>query len=344
MIEVSATGTVTSGNPYTYNYTGAYKDNGWSHSLNFKRLHGTTYAGLYRYTKHSFYQCHYFDHGYWTFPITGSLNISLQTTDSYISALGGSIVNTAGTKLLMPSTDTTWNIADWDGVDVTGDTTITNNRTNLSNATFIKPSSTSDKLLCFYINTNSELCVETLDWTSSAINVVANSKFIVEADASGVSLGDIKGSASGVGITYENGSKGRFKSLSLDSNMVVTGSSALMTVNSSNVVPVLAYKGNDVFQAWHNNTDTYTTEITVNAYSTSPLIPLGVITENGNAGDAISVATTGVVGGFTGLTVDSEYYYDTAAYDGTVTLTNTGTHIGRAVSATELLLTDLTEQ
>ena len=343
MIEVSATGAVTYGSAHTSTYNNVPNS---SQSLSFYRL-GTNRAGYRKHMTCTYCNCSastQSSNTYSTFPITGSLNFSFSGTSSGVSSLSGSILNTAGTKLVKPSTSTSWNISDWNGSTTSNDSTLANNRTNLSSAKFIKIDPTQDKLLCFYINTNLELCVETLEWTSSSIDVVANSRWIVEEDASGVSLGDIKGSTNGVGITYENGSKGRFKSLSLDSNMIVTGSSSLMTTNPSNVVPGLTYKGNNKFQTWNNNVDTYTREIVVNAYSTSPLTPLGVITENGTGGDTVSVATTGVVGGFTGLTVDSNYYYDTSAFDGTVTLTNTGTHVGRAVSTTEILLTDLTEQ
>jgi hypothetical protein len=347
MFEVSATGVITKGNTYTTsNWSGYGSPSIWIYVKNFK---GTNKGGLHirKYNQHYNGSWQYDNYYYaYTVPHTGSLNLSSVWSgqDSNLRHFGDAIFNSAVNKFIQPSTSTTWKMMSWNGSSVSSMVDVTNNRTNLSTAKFIKPDPTQDKLLCFYINTNLELCVETLNWTSSSVDVVANSKWIVEADASGVSLGEIKGSTNGVGITYENGSKGRFKSLSLDSNMVVTGSSSLMTVNSSNVVPGLAYKGSDKFQAWNNNVDTYTNEITVNAYSTSPLIPLGVITENGTGGDTVSVATTGVVGGFTGLTVDSKYYYDTSVFDGTVTLTNTGTHVGRAVSTTEILLTDLTEQ
>lgn len=349
LVEISATGVVTYGNAWTdVNNNQRYS----STSISIYPIDGdiTNRCGLRWgegwYCKNGNNVNVDWSWYYYTFNINGSLNITSewQTTDSFITSLSGAIRNTAGTKLLKPSTSTSWNISDWNGIDVSNGTTITNNRTNITSVQVIKPDPTTDKLLCFYINTNLELCVETLNWTSSSIDVVANSKWIVEADASGVSLGAIKGSTDGVGITYENGSKGRFKSLSLDSNMIVTGASSLMTVNVSNVVPALTYKGSDKFQAWNNNVDTYTNEITVNAYSTSPLKPLGVITANGTGGDTVSVTTNGVAGGFTGLTVDSKYYYDTSVFDGTVTLTNTGTHVGRAVSTTEILLTDLTEQ
>jgi len=346
MCEVSSSGNITYGSAYTGSHRTANSNP--INTVAIYNLNNNQRAGLYWvqldkgisggawYTNYTYY--------YYTFPITGSLDISRQSTASILTQYDNAIMNTAGNKLVKPSTSTSWNICNWDGVDVSSGTTITTNRTNLSTAVFLKPDPTQDKILCFYINTNLEMSVETLDWTSSSINVVPNSKWIVEEDASGVSLGEIKGSANGVGISYENGSKGRFKSLSLDSNMIVTGASALMTTNVSNVVPGLAYKGSDIFQAWNNNVATYTNQITVNAYSTSPLTPLGVIKTNGSSGDSVAVQTRGVVGGFTGLTLDAKYYYDTAVFDGTVTLTNTGTYVGRAVSATQIQLTDLTEQ
>lgn len=347
MIEVSSTGTVTYGNPWTHSATNAQYTK--FSSIRISNLVGNnTNRAAISWANTSQTYCNGWNSStsyvYKTFPINGSLNFSTTNTSSHVNSSSNWIINSAGNKLISPSTSTTWNVSDWNGSITSNDTTVTNNRTNLSSAQFIKPDPTQDKLLCFYINTNLELCVETLDWTASAINVVANSKAIIEADASGVSLGSIKGSTAGIGITYENGSKGRFKTLSLDSNMVVTGQSSVMTVNDSNVVPGLAYKGNDVFQVWNNNVDTYTRSVTVNAYSTSPLKPLGVITQAGSGGDSVSVVTRGVVGGFTGLTIDSDYYYDTSVYDGTVTTTNTGVFVGRAVSTTELLLTDLTEK
>jgi len=258
--------------------------------------------------------------------------------------MDGSYMNAAGTKLVRPSTSTSWNICDWDGVDVTNGTTITNNRTNLSSARFIKVDPNVDKFICYYVNTNLELCVETLIWNATSVDVVPNSRVVVESDASGVSIGEIAGSTAGLAITYENGSKGRVVTLALDNNLVATGISPAITNNNSNYAPGIAYKGNDAFQTWHNNVDCFSTGVTVGAYSTIPLKPLGVVEANGVAGDTVSVATHGVVGGFSGLISNTEYYYDVTTYNGSITTDDSGgVYIGRAVSTTELLLDNLLE-
>jgi hypothetical protein len=346
MLEVSPTGVVTYGSAHTATNTGdAMNRNIW---LNIYPLDHTTNRCGYRYGySHRPSSCNTSSNTYDTFTTNGSLSIGsagFQTTDSYITNMAYCIKNSAGNKLIKPSTSTTWKTCSWDGTDVSNGADITNNRTNLSSAEFLKPDPSQDKILCFYINSNLELCVETLDWTSGAVNVVAGTKWIVEADASGITLGKIKGSTAGIGITYENGSKGRFRSMSLDSNMKVTGSSSLMTANSSNFAPGLAYKGNDKFQVWHNNVDTNTAEVTINAYSTYPLQLVGVAKASGSASDTVAVITNGVASGFTGLVAGSKYYYDVTTFTGAVTLTDTGVYVGRAISATEILLTDLTEQ
>jgi hypothetical protein len=344
MLEISSTGNVTYGNTWTKS-TSAHGSSG---------VGMTTYslddgkegrAGFRWSHANHVSSCNGNPSSYYTFPVTGSLNISTTGADSTMNNFNyESIFNTASNKIIQPSTSTSWNTADWNGSVLTNNVSIPVSLTNINSSHVIKPDPTQDKLLAFYINSNLELAVETLTWTSGAVTIDAGTKVVIEADASGVSLGKVKGSAAGVCITYENGSKGRLKSLSLDSNMKVTGTSALATVSNNNVSPQLEYEGNDTFRTWFNDTDCFSRNVTVNAYSTSPLKPVGVITSNASAGTAVDVITTGVAGGFTGLSPDTKYYYDVTDYQGNLTTTDTGVLIGRAISTTELLLTDLTEQ
>jgi hypothetical protein len=76
---------------------------------------------------------------------------------------------------------------------------------------------------------------------------------------------------------------------------------------------------------------------TINAYSTTPFNFIGIPTASSSSGP-VNITVAGVEGGFTGLSPGS-YYYASTAQDGTVTTSSdSGTIIGKATSATEILI------
>jgi hypothetical protein len=74
----------------------------------------------------------------------------------------------------------------------------------------------------------------------------------------------------------------------------------------------------------------------VNAFATDSFNYLGVAKTNDST-SPVDVVTDGVAGGFTGLTAGT-VYYSGSPVDGNVTTTATGVLIGKAISATEILL------
>ena len=78
---------------------------------------------------------------------------------------------------------------------------------------------------------------------------------------------------------------------------------------------------------------------TVNAYSTPYFILGGVATASASSGTT-PIAVAGIVGGYSSLTVGTDYYIDDA-FDGTLTTDSTLDKVGKAISATEISLGDL---
>ena len=74
----------------------------------------------------------------------------------------------------------------------------------------------------------------------------------------------------------------------------------------------------------------------VNAFATNSFNYLGVAKTNDST-SPVDVVTDGVASGFTGLTAGS-LYYSGSPVDGNVTTTATGVLVGKAISATEILL------
>ena len=75
----------------------------------------------------------------------------------------------------------------------------------------------------------------------------------------------------------------------------------------------------------------------VSAYATTTPNYLG-IAKTTDSTSPVDIVTDGVASGFTGLTAGSLYYLSTA-YDGTVsTDVSSGIFIGKAISATEILM------
>jgi hypothetical protein len=204
-------------------------------------------------------------------------------------------------------------------------------------AKFFRPNPNADSFLVTYINNINQLVVATYSYSGGSLSKVADSAFIVIDDASGATTGGIAATPSGLVVTYENGFQGYVDSFLLDANYVVIGRGLTIQVNSTNYAPNIQYSGaSDLYRLWWNEATANVRKLTVNAYSTSELIPIGISSEAGTGGEVINTVVDGIASGFTGLTVDALYYYDTSLYDGSITTTNTGTLVGRAISTTEL--------
>jgi hypothetical protein len=273
---------------------------------------------------------------YETAPVSGT-SIVTQSTDSFLTSIQDSLEVNSNAKLIKPASSATWNQCDWDGTDVSNGGTISTGYTTGSTVPVIHRIPSTDTFIFAYINTSTQLMLETYEYSSGNLNKVASSALVVIDDASGVTIGGITGTSTGIVLTYENGSKGYADSFSLDGSYKVNGSGISLLSNSTNYAPNIQYSGaSDLYRLWWNEATANARKLTVNAYSTSALIPIGISSEAGTGGEVINTVVDGIASGFTGLTVDALYYYDTSLYDGSITTTNTGTLVGRAISTTEL--------
>ena len=326
------TGGVTVGTVKTWTASDNYTD---GNVLNIYNLDSSISGavGMYR-------RAHHYSgsNTYWyeTFPVAG-LTISTQSTNSIVTQYSNSLLVNSNTKLIAPTSGATWNQCDWNGTDVSNGTTISTGYTTGSATPFIHRIPSTDTFVFAYINTSTQLMLETYEYSSGNLNKVASSALVVIDDASGVTIGGITGTSTGVVLTYENGSKGYADSFSLDGSYKVNGSGISLLSNSTNYAPNIQYSGaSDLYRIWWNEATANARKLTVNAYATSALIPIGISSEAGTGGEVINTVVDGIASGFTGLTVDAPYYYDTSLYDGSITTTNTGTLVGRAISTTEL--------
>ena len=327
--EVASDGSVISGAPYTTSINTYVGGVGAGRLVNSA---GQTYESLY-------IQWGYWDEGmvyYYRSVPTSGLNMSLTTVSSSITSYNTSLL--VGTsKLIKPTSGATWSQCDWNGTDVSNGTTISTDYTTGSAIPFIHRIPSTDTFIFAYINTSTQLMLETYEYSSGNLNKVASSALVVIDDASGVTIGGITGTSTGIVLTYENGSKGYADSFSLDGSYKVNGSGISLLSNSTNYAPNIQYSGaSDLYRLWWNEATANARKLTVNAYATSALIPIGISSEAGTGGEVINTVVDGIASGFTGLTVDALYYYDTSLYDGSITTTNTGTLVGRAISTTEL--------
>jgi hypothetical protein len=101
----------------------------------------------------------------------------------------------------------------------------------------------------------------------------------------------------------------------------------------------LRYNTTDTYWISYKNTsgDIKMVPLTVGAYAADPFIVGGISTETTSSSNPL-VTIRGVASGFSGLTINSDYYIDSSLLDGTLSTSGTPL-VGRAISSTELLLT-----
>ena len=130
---------------------------------------------------------------------------------------------------------------------------------------------------------------------------------------------------------------GIINSVGLDTDFSILGTN----IKTSSIAPVqINYSGSgNVFNVWNLLLGLYGFRTyTVNAYSTPPFNYGGVAASSASSG-TVNVYVSGVVPGYTGMTVDSTFYINNT-FDGTFTNDSTlGTpRVGKAISQTEILL------
>jgi hypothetical protein len=111
------------------------------------------------------------------------------------------------------------------------------------------------------------------------------------------------------------------------------------TLNAPYTLGTMRYNSSDLFYSFSTSLSGYPTNtgFTVNAYGTNSFNYIGVA-KTTDSTTPVDIITDGVAGGFTGLTAGTLYYSTTPA-DGTITTSSSsGLLIGKAISATEILL------
>ena len=149
-------------------------------------------------------------------------------------------------------------------------------------------------------------------------------------------------------VTYYEYSKPQMLTAEIDpTTLYVTGEGAVEQLWTTAAVasPRFRENGTDsqTFDLYHvYGGDLYHKIYTIDNASTSTIQLVGVSKSAGSSGDSVDIITSGVADGFTGLTANTDYYYDNTAQDGSITTDSVGnTFIGHAISDTEILLTDL---
>ena len=287
----------------------------------------------------------YYNSGYayphvnFTVPFTNSGSLSTTSAPLNLNE-AKSWESVSGGKILGVRENTTIMLADWNGSTISNPSEITFDLFFSREARFYFPDTNSDYFVCAMINTSNQFVVNTYLYANSAIT--RTNEYVLVDSAAGVTIGTyISGTGNNLVIGYESESKGYVTTLTLDpTTKAVNGKGLDVQHNAANSAPsVFGPTDTNKYSCYFNTAGkTNSSKLTVNAYATSALNWLGASTEDASAGDSTSIITQGVAGGFTGLTAGLNYYYNTGAYDGSLTTSINNHLVGRAVSTTEVLL------
>jgi len=195
---------------------------------------------------------------------------------------------------------------------------------------------TNSRVLVYYQDTSLLYKLRTYDvnQTTGALTLVDTEFLTGTAWASSAGNFRFKDQTSGVfkylvsGFYYIN-------SISLDSSGNFIGFNLGSQISTGDLTPVYN-TSNDFFINYFSSTPKLR-KYTVNAYTTGTPNYLGVA-KTTDSTSPVDIVTNGVAAGFTGLTAGTLYYVSTN-YDGTVSTDSTsGILVGKAVSATEILM------
>jgi hypothetical protein len=196
---------------------------------------------------------------------------------------------------------------------------------------------TNSRVIVYYRDTNLLYKLRTYDvnQTTGALTLV-DTEFLTSYNfASTVANFRFKDQTSGI-FTYNLSGFYYANSISLDSSGNILGFN--LGSNFGSVEPnYINYNASNDFFVQYYATTPKIVEYTVNAYTTTTPNYLG-IAKTTDSTSPVDIVTNGVASGFTGLTSGTLYYLS-SAYDGTVsTDSSSGVLIGKAISATEILL------
>ena len=193
--------------------------------------------------------------------------------------------------------------------------------------------------IIYYKDTNSKFKFATYSFNSSSTTLIDTqfvpADFDVLNEAANKDSKNMVWARGGTGVN-------NFTSVGLDTDYTFLGTNVKGSVVNSDTTTFPRWTGTgNVFTLHLINTAATSNRqpFTVNAYSTPYFILGGVATATASSGTT-PIAVAGIVGGYTSLTVGTDYHIDDA-YDGTLTTDSTLDKVGKAISATEISLGDL---
>jgi hypothetical protein len=243
---------------------------------------------------------------------------------------GGKIINGTGSS---------WRIADWDGSKVSNLSSFDWEANYSADIRVYRPDSSLDIFVVAFRSSSNAFMINTYQYASGSTTLL--NEFTLISSGAGVSIGMITGSGDDVVIGYEDDSKGYIASLSLDNTTKAVEATGISVVHnySNSAVSLYGPKNTNEYTAVINTGGRVKSSvITINAYTTPSLQWIGVAQSGASGGNTASVALDGIASGFTGLTPGTKYYYNSTAYDGSISTVPSDYYIGTAISTTEISL------
>lgn len=193
----------------------------------------------------------------------------------------------------------------------------------------------SDRFIAHYLDSLSQWKLQTftINQTTGALSLVSTSTDINLVPASAITFFIFKSNTEGIFI---NGTS--VNSISLDASANILGGNILTSVGSFAVIP--RYNTGDIFYLNYYSSTTSNQKLrtyTVSAYKTDAFIYNGVSTTSSST-SPVEIITDGIVGGYTNLTINGKYYVAQPITGAITTAVTTAGYVGRAISATEILL------
>jgi hypothetical protein len=196
---------------------------------------------------------------------------------------------------------------------------------------------TNSRVMCHYRDSNLLYKIKTFDvnQTTGALTLVDTEFLTGFSFAATASAFRFKDQNSGV-FKFSSGGFYFANSISLDSSGNILGFNLGSNLGSTDMGWINYNTSNDFFYQYYTSTPKIV-KYTVNAYATTTPNYLG-IAKTTDSTTPVDIVTDGVASGFVGLTSGTLYYLS-GNYDGTVTTDSaTGILIGKAISATEILM------
>jgi hypothetical protein len=254
-----------------------------------------------------------------------------------------SSVNSAHNRLwiLDPVNRVTSVVIDATGKQQVGVTTISIQASDYSSsgwASFID----QDHIMQYYKNTSNKWIIRTFSILADAVTLIDTKDIGVDFDAIDAIV--TKGTDSKSIMIGMNSSPelSFFTSVGLNGDYTIAGTGVRQNLLSTREKMIRYTGAGDIFTMFQTDVGDiyYRFPFTVNAYSTPPFIYGGIATETTSSGTS-DITIGGVVGGYTGLTVnDTLYVGDT--FDGQFSTDTALARVGKVISSTEILLGDIT--